>query len=297
MENKPLLSNFNHVLRKRQKMVATYANLNMTFTMTYVGSGVKVTFDNGKTKKLGTFKVKPGMFLSQVAMKSVIKRLKSNDYVPKSTDPGRWNNNTVMYNPESYTDNFKKKGVAVDITGCYWKTAFNIGAIDQRTYEMGLKKDREFKEARNIAIGGLGAVVTTEKYVKGIKVSTTRTRRPGALVRLDIIDHVYDMANRIAEKLGQDFCMFLTDCFYVPEDRFKDVCKYIEEEGYDWKHEDIIFGPCIRQFESEDKSRWTDYVEWYTINKDKFKWHKFGDHLAHDFTVSQEFTNPEPVKV
>jgi hypothetical protein len=104
------------------------------------------------------------------------------------------------------------------------------------------------------------------------------------------------MANRIAEKLGSDFCMYLTDCFYVPEHRFKDVCKYIEEEGYDWKHEDIVFGPCIRQFESEDKTRWTDYVEWYTITKDKFKWHKFGDHLAHDFTPSQEFTNPSPVK-
>jgi hypothetical protein len=292
MERPSILAGFSAILKKRQRMVATYADRGMTFSMQFVGSSVKVFLEGKKPKKLGTIAIKPGMYLSQSCMRSVMKRLKSGDYVPKNTDPKRWNNNTVMYCPESYNKNFDKDGVAVDITGCYWRTAYNIGAIDKRTYEMGLKKDREFKEARNIAVGGLGAIVTTEKYVKGLKVSTTRERRPGACVRLDVIDHVYAMAQRIATKLGADFCMFLTDCFYVPEHRFRDVCRYIEEEGYDWKHEDIVFGPCIRQFESEDKTRWTDYVEWYTIDKDKFKWHKFGDHLAYDF--SPDAFSPAP---
>jgi hypothetical protein len=255
-----------------------YCRNEMTFDLFYSGNIIKVQFEDGKMKRYGRFKQKPGMFLANLTNKVVKQRIESGDYVPRNTDPMRFRNNTIMYSSERIRENLFKPCVSVDIIGCYWQTAFNLGVIDEKTYLIGISKDREYKDARNIAIGSIGSLLTHEKYVKGKLISTEKSRKFGATSRLDVIDHVWAMANWIAQKLGPDFLMFLTDCFFVPEHRLKDLCNYIEEEGYKWKVEKCQFGEIRKMHTGINKKGdeiFTEKVIWYNIEKDQVKFHDF----------------------
>jgi hypothetical protein len=185
-----------------------------------------------------------------------------------------------MYSSQRIRENLFKPCVSVDIVGCYWQTAYNLGVIDEKTYLVGISKDREFKDARVISIGSIGSLLTHEKYVNGKLVNTEKTRKFGATARLDIIDEVWAKANWIAKKLGPDFLMFLTDCFFVPEHRLEELCSLIETEGYKWKAERCQFGEINRMHTGTDKEGgeiFTEKVIWYNVEKDKLKFHDFSN--------------------
>jgi hypothetical protein len=281
-----VLEKFNEQLGQFSAIKNVYCKNEMTFDLIYSGNIVKVEFEDGVTKRYGRFKQKPGMFLSRITNKVVKERIESGAYIPKNTDPMRFRNNTIMYSSQRIKENLFKPCVSVDITGCYWQTAYNLGVIDEKTYLLGISKDREYKDARNIAIGSIGAMITREKYVNGKLVSTEKSRKFGATARLDIIDHVWAMANWISGKLGPDFLMFLTDCFFVPEHRTKDICSYIEQEGYKWKIERCQFGEVIPMHTGINKKGeplFTEKVIWYNVEKDKVKFHDFSNVHNHNF--------------
>lgn len=258
----------------------------MNFDLYYIGNIVKIKMEDGKTKRTGSIDVRQGMFLPRITNKVVKKRLDSGEYVAKNIDPMRSTNNTIMYNSDGIKDNLLKPCVAVDIVACYWTTAFNLGVIDQNTFDKGMAQDREYKDARNISIGSIGAMTIHEKYVSGKLILTERYRREGACARLDIIDSVWDMANRIAKKLGPDFLMYLTDCFFVPEERKNDLCSLIEEEGYNWKAEECFFTK-VRELHSgigkTGERIFTEEVWWYLVAKEKHKLHDFSFKHNHKF--------------
>lgn len=273
-----VLERFNQQNGQFSAIKNVYCKNEMTFDLFYSGSIIKVQFADGKIKRYGQFSKKEGIFLAKLTNKVVKKRIELGLYIPKNKDPMRFRNNTIMYSSKKISENLLKPCISVDIVGCYWQTAFNLGVIDEKTYQIGISKDREYKDARNIAIGSIGALLTHEKYVNGSLVSTEKTRKFGACARLDIIDHVWEMANRIAKKLGPDFLMYLTDCFFVPECRKNDICKYIEEEGYKWKIERCQFGevrPMHMGIDKNGKKMFTEKVFWYNVEKDRVKFHDF----------------------
>ena len=269
---------FNQQKKKFGAIKELYCKNEMSFDLYYTGSIIKIQFADGKIKRYGQFPRREGMFLSKLTQNVVKQRIDSGKYVPRNTDPMRFRSNTIMYSADSIRKNLFKPCVSVDIVGCYWKTALNLGVIDQKTYEIGMKKDREYKDARVVAIGSLGALTVHEKYLNGKLVSTDKERKFGACARLDVIDHVWAVANWIAQKLGPDFLMFLTDCFYVPEKKQKALCKLIEQEGYSWKVEKCEFGGVKRMYEGKSRTGehiYTEKVIWYNFNKAKFKLHDF----------------------
>lgn len=179
-----------------------------------------------------------------------------------------------------------KRCVAVDIVSAYWQTAKNLGVIDEVTYLKGILKDREFKAARNISIGSIGSLTIYEKYVDGKLVAHELRRKFGACARLDIVDHVWKIAQKIAAKLGPDFLMFLTDCFFVPSGREKDVKKLLEAEGYKTKSEMVLFSEVKRMRTGLNKFSeefFTEEVHWKCIAKDQWKLHDFSNKHNYNF--------------
>ena len=250
----------------------------LTFDLYYGTSVVKIVDQDGIITRWGSVPQKNGMFLPQITNKVVNKRLKDGDYVPVNTDSKRYVNNTIMYSNSNIKRNFKNLCVAIDITACYWQTAFNLGVIDEKTYKLGMSKDREYKMARNVSIGSIGAMIFHQKYEKGKLVFSEITRRPGACARLDIIDHVWQVAQRIADKLGKNFLMYLTDCFYVPASKTDELCKLIENEGYSWKLHQVGFEKIERMSTGTNRANneiYTEKVVWYDFEKKKHTFHDF----------------------
>lgn len=258
----------------------------LTFDLYYGTSVVNIIDQDGVTTRWGNIPQKQAMFLPQITNKVVNKRIASGEYIPVNTDSTRYTNNTIMYSNTNIKKNFKNLCVAVDITACYWQTAFNLGVIDEKTYILGMSKDREYKTARNVAIGSIGAMIFHQKYEKGKLVFSEIKRRPGACARLDIIDHVWEVSQRIAAKLGKDFLMYLTDCFYVPATRTDDLCKYIEEEGYKWKLHQVGFEKIERMstgIDVENNDIYTEKVVWYDFEKQKHTFHDFSNKHNYKF--------------
>ena len=263
---------------KFSRLRKQYCDAGRSFDLYYGTSVTKIVTEDGVSHKSGSFPPKEGMFIVKITNEVVKKRLDAGLYLPKNTDPSRMTSRTIMYNSDNIKRNAGLPCVSVDITACYLSTSFNLGIIDEKTYKMGMAKDREFKNARNVAIGSIGALILHEKYVEGKLVLSEKTRKFGATSRLDVIDTVWAMSQRIATKLGKDFLLFLTDCFFVPANRAEDICKYIEEEGYKWKMENCEFGGVERMHTSFDKSgneMYTEKVTWRNVDKIEEKFHDF----------------------
>jgi hypothetical protein len=251
-----------------------------SFTIRYIGNIAEFHFDStGRTRRFGAFKPKVGMHIPKMVLHEVDKRLKEGEYKPVNTDQDK-NVKTIMYNYFNINRNAKQHCVSVDINACYWNTAHNLGIISDHTFEMGLTKEAEWKEARNVSIGSLGAEMFFERFEEGVMIKSWTEKRFGANCRLDVMDHVWAMANRIVDKLGDDFLMFLTDCFFVPIHRLDDLQKYVKEEGYSTKYEDCEFVKVQRMMDVQDregKPLYTDKVIWYNVQNDKFKFHDFSN--------------------
>lgn len=183
---------FDHMNEHFNKWKQALCTNGSSFEIFHTGSITKVVFSDGKKKKYGEIAKKQGMHLPTITNRNVKKRLESGEYVPKNTDPNRFNSNTIFYSSKSIQENLWKPCIAIDITGAYWQTAVNLGVIDHATYLKGIEKDREYKDARNISIGSIGALTIYEQYIDGKLVKHELRRKFGACARLDIVDHVLD---------------------------------------------------------------------------------------------------------
>ena len=265
-------SEINHI---RKKLVAS----GIEFKITYIGQTTTFEFMGSKTKqRFGGFKNVQGMHIPKIVMKNVFDRLDKGLYVPKNKDPERFSVNTIMYNPINISNNLMQYCVAIDINSCYFNTAFKLGIIDEHTYKAGFKKDREYKFGRNVAIGSIGADVIYEHFKDGKKIDAGAKKREGACSRLDVIDHVFEIATDLAMELKEDFLMMRTDCFFVPKHRLKFVQDKLKKFGYNTKYEEVMFGKIQRMSEgmkTDGQPYFTDEVHWYCPDCDEFKYHFF----------------------
>lgn len=180
-----------------------------------------------------------GLHIVAMTYNSVRERMESGLYVPKNTDIERFDAPNSFYNEDILLEmSSGSEIIAVDINSCYFNTLFQLGAISEKVYKAAFRKKSEYKDARNIAVGSLGRVgyITEydgEKEMKGIE------RRNTAVVRLDVIDTVYNRCLEIARALESDFLFFLTDCFFIRPSGLEKLKTLLDSHLYTYKTENI----------------------------------------------------------
>lgn len=191
-----------------------------------------------------------GAHICHLVQMDLAKRIASGEYVIRNSNDHKvhdysswiimWNDRSIKAALEHDKD---KNGLSVitgvDINNCYWKTARNIGLISEKVFNQGLKKQKEWKVARNAAIGSLAKRIVVldvrgdTGQIHGYNVIPPKY--PGA--RRDVVEHVFFIALKIIRELGDDFLFFFTDCFFVRNRAVKKCQALIKKHGFDSKAE------------------------------------------------------------
>jgi hypothetical protein len=231
-------------------------NIDFTLRMTG-GSTIELILPSRKlkAKEFGNFM--KGSHLSRMMLLEVENKLSNGLYVPFNQDNDRRKLNTIMYDPYNLNKLINQPIAAVDIVSCYWTTAYNLNIISEDLFKKGFGKDREWKEARAASIGSLNTLIKEYKNIDGNLTIVASFRRPYNIVRLDIIDTVWNIANEIALDLHDSFCMFLTDCFYVNLKDEKKVYELLEKHNYKAKSKYCFFNNIVETPRSY-KVIWSD---------------------------------------
>ena len=172
----------------------------------------------------------------------------------------------------------------VDISDCYWDTAFKLGFISQTTHLSGLKK-KEWKVGRNASIGALAKNVTVVDYIDGIKQAPRRVEPEVDLspIRDAIVNHVHQMFMELIANMENDWLMYFTDCLYVPYSKREQVIEYFKNLGYQTKE-------STYHLDSVDTK--TGNVVWHDYQKNKAKWFQFSNRqqTLDKFSIIKQFT-------
>ena len=146
---------------------------------------------------------------------------------------------------------------AIDINACYFKTAFNLGYINEDLYKKGWAKRKENKLGLLASIGSLNKHETIEVYEKG-KLKDTHTnweyKNTYSPFYWAVINYVAEVMMEIADTLNDDFYMWLTDCVYIDKKHKHIVEKILDKHGYDYKNFFIEFSGLDAK-----KVYWYDY--------------------------------------
>jgi len=171
-----------------------------------------------------------------------------------------------LFNLDAIEKNINKVCVSVDINNCYWETIYKIGYITEQTYKKGLKK-KEWKLGRNASIGSLDKC-EMETHYKGRDMEVDELGKPKRYInrrepeyrhiRHNIIGYVYDVFLKLADQLGDDFLMFLTDCVFTTTERKAEVDAFFKAQGYNTKS---------KTFEYTNLDRINKAVEWIELKK------------------------------
>lgn len=144
-------------------------------------------------------------------------------------------------NVDLIKSNIGKQLLYIDIKGCYWRTAYNLGYISKEMYLKG--SIPKYKLARNTAIGSLVKTTYREHYIAG-ELSEREVIKPSeefVFVRNKIIRTVWDLAVEFHKKSKWGLFMFTTDCFAIDREDYEllvDItCKY----HYELSYNNIVF--------------------------------------------------------
>jgi len=247
----------------------------MNFTKREVGRTIELDFrkEGGKRNKYfeNAKENYDGFHLFNMVFCDVKKRVQSGKYVPKEINNDRISVKTICFNPDNILKNLNKPCVAIDINYCYWNTIRKLGIISEKIYIEGLKKDKEWKNARNASIGSLGASVKETVYENGIILNNTIHKRKFNSCRLDAIDYVWEFANEIISQITDGFLMYLTDCFFVTLNVKDKVIELIEKGNYTSKFEYVTF----KKIERKNINNKLFYVAWIKDNDPERYKHQF----------------------
>jgi len=154
-----------------------------------------------------------GLFLFGMVRKDAKNFLKSGRKlrVPKKFPTNEYN--------DKFTD-FDAKITGTDLNHAYWRIAYNLGIISNRTYISGL--DDEFKTVRLSALSTLGkgkdyhviknGVFTNEVVKIGFNEDMDKLYRA-------IRQTCFKYMNQIMKILGNEFVAYKTDCVYYVDSK------------------------------------------------------------------------------
>jgi hypothetical protein len=196
-----------------------------TFTNELVWGNYSYIFSKMPIKKQNVFK--KGMFLFGMVRKDVKIYLQNNVIkLPKQY-------RQIEYRGE-INEEILGKVTGTDLNHAYWRIAYNLGIISDRTYEKGLND--EFKAIRLAALSTLGAKkkyriikngVMTDQY--HIVEGDEQLREVYTLIRYTC----YKYMAQIKKILGYDFLCYKTDAIYYidnKENRNKVKSFFVEKD-------------------------------------------------------------------
>ena len=196
-----------------------------TFTNELVWGNYSYIFSKMPVKKQNVFK--KGMFLFGMVRKDVKLYLQNNDIkLPKQY-------RQIEYRGE-INEEILGKVTGTDLNHAYWRIAYNLGIISDRTYEKGLND--EFKAIRLAALSTLGAKkkyriikngVMTDEYHIG--EGDEKLKEVYTLIRYTC----YKYMAQIKKILGNDFLCYKTDAIYYidnKENRKKVKSFFVEKD-------------------------------------------------------------------
>lgn len=201
-----------------------------TFTNEIVWGNNSYIFPCMDKKKQMAFK--KGMFLFGMVRKDVKEFLKTNT-IKLPTKYAQ-----IEYNKELNEDLFGKI-TATDLNHAYWRIAYNLGIITDKTYTKGLNDD--FKAVRLASLSTMGANKKYQKIKDGklldeykVFYGDDNLKDVYKLIRLTC----YKYMNQVKKKLGRDFLCYKTDCIYyidtqynrkIVKDFFKEKDLYMKQ--------------------------------------------------------------------
>jgi len=132
----------------------------------------------------------------------------------------------------------------IDINHCYWRTAYLLGYITEKVYQMGLQ-DKISKEARLQAIGHLNANKTEEIYIDGqLKISNDIANIKFKMAYYNILAYIENLYidtlyNSQPDSYENNY-FFMTDAFYVNSDYTNNIKYILTNNGYNFKEQQVI---------------------------------------------------------
>lgn len=219
-----------------------------------------------------------GFHLSNIVKNDIREYLKEN-----SNSLIRRERNYVeqKFNLDAIEKNIGNLMISIDINDCYWQTAFNMGYISEKTYTKG-KVNPKWKVGRNASIGSLAKTEVITTYKNGeiakdihgkVKKVLIESEADFKHIRHNIIGFVCDMFNELANLLGEDFCMYLTDCVFTTVENKKKVEDFFKGYGYNCKHKTFEFTDIDR---NERVVEWVELRESYII-----KYYRYSNNQIH----------------
>jgi hypothetical protein len=151
---------------------------------------------------------KKGMFLFGMVRKDANNYLKNYEIrLPKKYGQIEYNNKDL--------EDIDVKVTGTDLNHAYWRIAFNLGIISDRTYEKGLNDN--FKSVRLAALSTLGGRKKYQKIINGeitdeyyVIEGDEDLRKIYTLIRYTC----YRYMTQVRRMLGSDFLCYKTDCIY-----------------------------------------------------------------------------------
>jgi hypothetical protein len=107
------------------------------------------------------------------------------------------------------------KITATDLNHAYWRIAYNLGIITDKTYIKGLNED--FKSVRLAALSTMGATKKYQIIKKGVITDEYKIIQGDdnlQLVYKYIRYTCYNYMVKVKKILGRDFLCYKTDCIY-----------------------------------------------------------------------------------
>lgn len=183
-----------------------------------------------------------GAFICRMVRSDINKYIEANGPIKGSiTDK---NYIVTRFNPELIEKNLHLPMKAIDCNYFYFQIAYNLGFISKNTFEKGISKREEYKQARLSAIGGLNKLELIEHFSNGQKIgeeSDWITYNKFSPFYWRVIRVASDLMDEIFEKFPDDMCMWLTDCCYTTIESEKRIIDFITSKGYGIKTFGIDF--------------------------------------------------------
>jgi len=212
----------------------------------FIRSGLFYTIETiGSTKKIiynGRESVFP--FIFKTEGKHIISKVRKDiekNFMPNNPDfdygiEQNWR--IIDFNLPVLEQNIGRVITGIDISDCYWFTAYNLGIITKKMFIDGLIRD-EWKAGRNMAIGALSTKIIKQNFEGDAVINSTSTEvfAGGTGLNNWIENTVWGVVNDIIGILGDEYLMFYVDCIWIKDDKVKtaQIVKALKDRGYNSK--------------------------------------------------------------
>jgi hypothetical protein len=208
-------------------------NNNLRYTVEKRGRSEKIIYE-GMVHDFPCIDHLPGLHLIKAVRENISKKFKKRN--PDYNYDIKPQFEICDFNVEAIKNNLNKIVVGVDITDCYWFTAYFLGYIDKNMFIEGLDMD-EWKKARNMAIGSLATTINTYHF-QGENMLHEQTTFEESIIggkgiNNHIRNHVWDVFSEIISIIGREhYLMFYVDCIWVDLAKYNEVRGLLNAKGY-----------------------------------------------------------------